>query len=222
MNLKKILILKKKNSKKFRTHFMWILKIGGSWIKNRHLDELICKLVKFKNERIIIVTGGGCMADSVREIFKATKMEECTGNFLALKATEIFGHLICQKSQHFATSESFNFVDDKLTIWLPSKKLQNEPTFEKNWNSTSDSVAMWLGKKLNSKGVIILKSLAFGLEKEYELKKLQKENILDKNIHKYFTKKNLLKIAGPEILKYLALYNCWEKLASKCGKVVSN
>ena len=201
---------------------MWILKIGGSWIKNSHLDELISKLANFRREKILIVTGGGCIADSIREIFRINRMEESTANFLALKATEIFGYMISQKNPSFKVSESTSIVSNKLVIWSPSKKLQNEPTFEKNWDSTSDSVAMWLGNKINSRGIIFLKSVSFEFKKECTLKTLQNKNILDKNIHKYLKKKIMLKIAGPEILKHLSRYNCWEKIASKCCEVISN
>ena len=169
---------------------MWIIKIGGSWIKSNHLDELISKLANFKREKILIVTGGGCIADSIREIFKINKMEESAANFLALKATEIFGHMISQKNPSFKVSENTSIVSNQLVIWSPSKKLQSESTFERNWNSTSDSVAMWLGNKIDSRGIIFLKSISFEFKKECTLKKLQNKNILDKNIHKYLKKKN--------------------------------
>ena len=45
--------------------------------------------------------------------------------------------------------------------------LKNDSTFVKNWESTSDSVAAWLHSKINSLGLLYVKSLTF--EKKPEL-----------------------------------------------------
>ena len=37
---------------------MWVIKIGGSWIKNANLKKLIKLLVNIKNQNLIIVPGG--------------------------------------------------------------------------------------------------------------------------------------------------------------------
>ena len=40
---------------------MWIVKIGGSWINNPNLSNLIKNLQRLSNkDNIIIVNGGGC------------------------------------------------------------------------------------------------------------------------------------------------------------------
>ena len=56
---------------------MWIIKIGGSWIKNPQLNKLIDLLHRFsKFENIVIVAGGGCFSDSVRGVFSSNMMSE--------------------------------------------------------------------------------------------------------------------------------------------------
>ena len=194
---------------------MWIFKIGGSWIKNPKLDELATLFNKFKDEKIVIVTGGGCFADSVRCAYKNSNMNEKTGNFLALKATEIFAHYLKIKNPNFFLSDKEDeFYENKIKIWLPSKVLSKERTFEKNWNSTSDSVAVWLGNKIVSKGIIFLKSLSFSKTNTYSLNTLQNQDILDQNVKKYLSKGTILKIVGPEIMGYLKKNNDWGKLVS--------
>ena len=89
-----------------------------------------------------------------------------------------------------------------------------ERTFEKNWNSTSDSVAVWLGNKIVSKGIIFLKSLSFSKTNTYSLNTLQNQDILDQNVKKYLSKGTILKIVGPEIMGYLKKNNDWGKLVS--------
>ena len=40
---------------------MWIIKIGGSWIKSTNLEKLITLLVNLENQRFVIVPGGGIL-----------------------------------------------------------------------------------------------------------------------------------------------------------------
>ena len=183
---------------------MWIFKIGGSWIMNHQLDELLSLISKFNKEKISIVTGGGCFADSVREAFNNSSMDENTGNFLALKATEIFAHFLkCKDPIFFLSEEENEFYKKKIKVWLPSNKLLNDSSFLRSWNSTSDSVAAWLGNKIFSSGIIFIKSLSFESGKTYSLKELQKQRILDKNLNFYLSKDKTVKIVGPEIIEYL-------------------
>ena len=37
---------------------MWIVKLGGSWVSNPELQELIDKLYNYRNEPIVLVVGG--------------------------------------------------------------------------------------------------------------------------------------------------------------------
>ena len=74
---------------------MWIVKIGGSWINNPNLCKLIKHLQRLsQKENIIIVNGGGSFSDSVRLVYENQRMSEKTGNYIALKATELFSHLL--------------------------------------------------------------------------------------------------------------------------------
>ena len=181
---------------------MWVIKIGGSWIKNPRLDELIGLISNFRNENITLVVGGGCFADSVRDVFSYTKMTQKTANFLALKATEIFAYFLKEKNKNlFLTSDMNEFFKGKVRVWLPSLELSANSSFEKNWGSTSDSVAAWLyshsrpprnnlKKYDHMKGLIFIKSLNFEMKKKYKLNQLQKKNILDKNVKKYLIQTN--------------------------------
>ena len=54
---------------------MWVIKIGGSWIKNPNLPNLIKTLVKLKKQRFVIVPGGGIFADSVRYASKTQQSQ---------------------------------------------------------------------------------------------------------------------------------------------------
>ncbi len=192
---------------------MWILKIGGSWITSNHLNELI-DLLKKKTltDNLIIVVGGGCFADSVRWAFRKKKMSMRTANYLALKSTEIFAYMLKEIDKDIQLIKNIKSLKKKgsLKVWLPSKLLKEEPSFLKNWDSTSDSVAAWLYEKLNAKGLLFIKSLKLK-RKIYNLKYLQDQKIIDQNVGKYIFKKKDIRIVGPEIIGLLKKPYPWKK-----------
>ena len=201
---------------------MWIIKIGGSWIKNPQLNKLIDLLHRFsKFEKIVIVAGGGCFSDSVRGVFSSNMMSEKTGHFLALKATEIFSYMLKEMKKEILLEKKIDSLlkfNKKLVIWMPSSILKEENSFYKNWDSTSDSVATWLYKKTKSKGLLFVKSIMLE-KKKYKLSYLQKNNILDKNVNKYLDKKKYLKIIGPNIIEVLESASNWNEAILKFSEV---
>jgi 5-(aminomethyl)-3-furanmethanol phosphate kinase len=199
---------------------MWVIKIGGSWVKNPKILDLIKALGKYKSsEDLILVCGGGCFADSVRSVYSVTKMSEETGNFIALKATELFSYLLKEiEDDFFLTSEINDFRKKRIKIWLPSKVLNKNKTFIENWDSTSDSVAAWLHNKISSKGLIFIKSLELK-EKKYNINDLQKKEILDRNVNKYIFEKKNIKIIGPDIISLLNKSLDWDEFFLKLKEI---
>ena len=211
-------IEKKKKNNSISINVMWIVKIGGSWINNPNLSNLIKNLQRLSNkDNIIIVNGGGVFSDSVRLVYENKRMSEKTGNYIALKATELFSHLLKEIDKNICLVddiESLRFSNKMLKIWLPSMILKNDSTFIKNWESTSDSVAAWLHSKINSLGLLYVKSLTFE-KKIYKLKYLQDNGVLDKNVDKYLIKSANIKIIGQEIINLIGSSNTFREFFFK-------
>ena len=199
---------------------MWIIKIGGSWLKNPNLKDLLFKIKKIRPEHIVIVTGGGVFADSIREVYKNTNMSESLGNKLALKSTEFFAYYLKELNKDlYLTNDFVEFKKDKINIWLPSKTLSQNNSFQNNWDSTSDSVAVWLGKKIKAKGIIFIKSWE-KFNKKNKLSKLQNDNVIDKNVSNYLSGySGLIKIVGLNIFKKLEQENNWSKFLKSLSDI---
>ena len=171
---------------------MWIVKNGGSWLKNPKLPLLINFLQKFAKEKIVLVAGGGGFAETVRSVYTSNKMTEETGHILAMKATEIFAYYLKSINPKISiTNKNTNFIKKNLNLWIPTEKLSFEKKFKKNWESTSDSIATWLYSNTKSKGVVFVKSLSFKNDEKLKLKDLQKKKILDFNVKNYIKKKKI-------------------------------
>lgn len=165
--------------------------------------------------------GGGIFAETVRNVYKSNKMTEETGHILAMKATEIFAYYLKSINPDISiTNKVTNFIKKNLNLWLPTEKLSFEKKFEKNWESTSDSIATWLYSNTKSKGVVFIKSLSFANEEKLKLKDLQKKNIMDLNVKKYIKRKKNLKIVGPEIIDLFENSSDWEYIVSRLSKVI--
>ena len=201
---------------------MWVVKIGGSWIKNPKLYDLIQNLGKFsRTTDIIIVNGGGCFTDSVRSVYSEGKMSEKTGHYIALKATEMFSNIMKEINKDICLIENIDSIKrykKKLKIWLPSEKLKEELTFSKTWSSTSDSVAAWLHKRIRSNGLLFIKSLKLE-KKKYKLSYLQERQVLDKDVNKYLKGQNRIRIIGPEIIDLLKINNEWNELFENLSEI---
>ena len=106
-------------------------------------------------------------------------------------------------------------IDDfkEKNLWLPSKILKNVRNFNKDWESTSDSVATWLYSKIHSEGIIFVKSISLGLEQRYKIVTLQDRGILDSNVKYYLKTKNNLSYMT---LKFLQL----EQICKKPNNIV--
>ena len=159
---------------------MWIIKLGGSWLTNPKLEEFLKYISNFQKEHLIMVVGGGVYADAIRESQKHVAFSDKFANFLALRATETYALVINKINPNIKLTSGLDALksDKNIKIWLPSKHLSKSNDFKRNWNSTSDSVACWLLRKLDAKGVLFIKSLSFEKKYSLKIKTLQKKKFL--------------------------------------------
>ena len=190
---------------------MWVIKLGGSWLTNPRLKDFLILIEKFKDVPLTLIVGGGIFANSIRIAQKFLKFDDKYANYLALKSTEQYAEIINNIAPHINLTSEFSSLKSKkhIKIWLPVKYLSKEKKYKKNWESTSDSIACWLSSKMNSSGVIFIKSLSFEKKKSLKILDLQNKGILDKNILSYVSKKSCLKIVGPEVIQLLHEKENW-------------
>lgn len=201
---------------------MWVIKLGGSWITNPRLKELIHKLYYFRDAPIILLLGGGKFVDSIRFAHKYIKFDEELAHKLSVKATETYARIIenvVPEKVTFTYKLNELTKKKKLEIFFPYDELNKDKLFKKNWNSTSDSIACWVAKKLQCRGVIFIKSVSFKEITSCNLDRLQKNGILDRNMHNYIKSNMSLKIVGPEIFEKINELKVWNKLIYYLTKI---
>ncbi len=178
---------------------MIVFKLGGSMLVSGSIRQWL-KLIsaRFKG-RAIIVPGGGLFADHVRCVQKRFSFGDDVGHDMALHSMSQMGILIRSFDQEnlclFKTMDELAMIKktEKIAILencdLIKKKFS---PCNKNWDTTSDTIALMVANTLNAKALLLVKSCSSPFEiKNYRLSQNDIERlvflkILDKNFSSEF------------------------------------
>ncbi|OPX60819.1 MAG: Uridylate kinase [Methanobacterium sp. PtaB.Bin024] len=133
----------------------WVVKIGGSLFPEYALN-LARKLV---GKDVMIVCGGGDLANQIREYHEKIDLSPSTGHWSAILCMDILGMLLADKvpgSEAVKSLEEAQKVTDKgkLPVLIPSMLLQELDPLEHSWRVTSDSISLYISHLLKAKLLI--------------------------------------------------------------------
>ena len=139
---------------------MIVVKLGGSLYSNLLLEEWVKKLACIDNHTIVIVPGGGPFANQVRQAYRDWSIKEEVAHEMALLAMQQYAYLICHLDRPITKLETIDYLkNDKRTyVWLPHHDVVGKCDQPKNWQTTSDSIALWLAGRLSAQQLILIKS----------------------------------------------------------------
>ena len=136
-----------------------VLKVGGSLAEDpASLMRLCQKLsVLAKNQRIVVVPGGGEFADIVRKLDKSYGLSDDVAHKMAILAMDQYGMFLSE----IIPNSYFSFtLEEKgkgiLPILLPSQLMFREDPLEISWDVTSDSIAAYIAVSVNAKKLILV------------------------------------------------------------------
>ncbi len=164
---------------------MIIIKIGGSLYDSPFLKEWLDSLASIENQQIIIVPGGGPFADQVRSATEQWKIDEIPAHYMAVMAMQQYAYLLSSLNDKITLLHSFedfskNTSDSCLMMWLPYNDVAHKCDFPENWQTTSDSLAVWLADTIKAQKLCVVKCADLG-NKSYQ-------EIIDLNIvDEYFS-----------------------------------
>ena len=140
---------------------MITLKIGGSLYASDYLNEWINQLAEIQDQKIIIVPGGGPFADQVRESEKIHNFSSEGSHDMAVMAMQQFARMICDHNSSLALVGSLNEINNcsqSCMVWAPYGMVHALCSYPKDWNTTSDSLAVWLATELSAEHLCLVKS----------------------------------------------------------------
>lgn len=137
---------------------MIIIKIGGSLYSSDHLREW-CDLIASIQLPIVIVPGGGPFADQVREADNKWKLSDIIAHNMSVMGMQQFGSLLLNINNNLSPLVSANdAIEAKSYVWMPHNDVSTECNYPHNWQTTSDSLAVWLACKLSASHLCLVKS----------------------------------------------------------------
>jgi 5-(aminomethyl)-3-furanmethanol phosphate kinase len=144
---------------------MWVVKIGGSLNKDPLLPQWLDLLTELGGGRVIVVCGGGEMADSVRRSQAHWRFDDVTAHNMATLAMVQGAYLLKGLKPALQTARTDAQIRQVLrrgqtAVWLPLDMLCEQASDITNWDVTSDSLALGLALRLNAERLLLLKSCA--------------------------------------------------------------
>ncbi len=144
---------------------MIIVKLGGSLYSNALLKTWVDGLASIKKQQIIIVPGGGPFANQVRVACRDWNINDQFGHEMALLGMQQFAYLIASLNENIQTLDTLDSLDSQLSnfkcntlVWMPFNDVNKKCAYPKNWQVTSDSIALWLASQLSAKVLYLIKS----------------------------------------------------------------
>lgn len=162
---------------------MWIIKLGGSLLATDELQHWLALVAQYGDGRVVIVPGGGVFADTVRVVYNQVPMSETCAHALAVNAMNQFGTLLIDQMPDLVPAHSELEIAERSwqhrgIVWMPSKMVMADgENIPHSWDVTSDSIALWLAKKLSAEHLLLVKSTP--VKPQSSLASLTKEGVID-------------------------------------------
>lgn len=145
---------------------MWIVKLGGSLVRNPALKDWLEVLARDGAGRVVIVPGGGPLANAVRGLHRHWNLPDPVTHRMALLAMEQYGLLLTGLQPRLRPARTAGEIAEILaqgaaTVWLPFAMATGPEAqdIEESWNTTSDSLAAWLATQIEVHRLVLVKSL---------------------------------------------------------------
>lgn len=142
---------------------MWIVKLGGSLAHDERLTEWLRMLAELGGGRVVVVPGGAAFADAVRAAQERWHFDDLTAHNMAVLAMAQTAHLmhaleprlvLVSEEQHILRAQHAG----QAALWMPLTLLRDAPDMLTSWDVTSDSIALWLARRLNAERLVVVKA----------------------------------------------------------------
>ena len=145
-----------------------VVKLGGSLIESPYLSAWLTHLAASQG-RSILVAGGGPFADAVRIAQRQRPFADKAAHLMAILAMEQYALMLAalEPGLHPAASRAAIEASRRegvTPVWLPSRMTTGAPDIPESWEVTSDSLAVWLARKLGVARVLLVKSAVLPTE----------------------------------------------------------
>lgn len=157
-----------------------VVKLGGSLIKDGVIDENIKALELLRKDyNIIVVIGGGELADGVRSFDSTYGLSESIAHLTAIKCMDLNTEMVKDISSDAEVASSVTESEklcreDKLPL-LKTYRFMNRKSTRPSWEITSDSISALVADDVGADEVILVKDVEGIYSGEKLVKEIKKE-----------------------------------------------
>jgi len=160
-----------------------VLKLGGSVIRSAELPSWL-DAIAAAHAPIVVVPGGGALADEVRACQAKLGFGDPAAHRMALLAMDQLAWAVAGLRQGFqvgATEEDLHGALERglVAVWAPYALIAERTDIEESWRITSDSLALWLARRLGARACYLIKSIARRQQKRTSAAQLARDGIVD-------------------------------------------
>ncbi len=150
-----------------------VVKLGGSVVRGPELNAWL-DVIASSELPIVVVPGGGALADEVRASQSALGFGDGAAHRMALLAMDQLAWAVAGLRPGFEVGDTEDALRQALghgrvAVWAPYALVADRADIPSSWTVTSDSLALWLARRLGATRVFVIKSMerkrgAFGAE----------------------------------------------------------
>ncbi len=159
-----------------------VVKLGGSVVRSPELPAWL-DVIAASPKPIIVVPGGGALADEVRACQSHLGFGDASAHRMALLAMDQLAWAVAGLRQGLevgATEADLRAVLDRrsVAVWAPYALIAERTDIEDSWRLTSDSLALWLASRVGASRCYLIKSI-LRQTKRLGAEQLAREGIVD-------------------------------------------
>ena len=144
-----------------------ICKIGGKILENpENIKSTVSQLSQLYKKkvvtRLILIPGGGSNANFVRFLQKKLQFNEDLAHWMAVVSMDLNGTCINKKFPNFSILDDFTKLikfENGCFIFLPYKFLKENDELPHSWDVTSDSITLFIAKKIELDECFLIKDI---------------------------------------------------------------
>jgi dihydroneopterin aldolase len=141
-----------------------VVKLGGSVVRSSELQSWLDAIAQGAG-RIVVVPGGGALADEVRSSQSSLGFGDQTAHRMALLAMDQLAWAVAGLRSGFEVCDTEQALRDALehgqvAVWAPYNLVSGRSDIPQSWTVTSDSLALWLSGRLGASACYVIKSIA--------------------------------------------------------------
>lgn len=144
-----------------------LFKIGGRVLEDfGNINSTISQLSYLYEEKliqkIIIIPGGGSVANFIRKVYNELKFTEELAHWMGIVSMSYNGLELGKKFPKLKIIEEYNELkklDKTFCIFLPFRFLKENDKLPHSWDVTSDSITLFLAKELRLDECFLIKDI---------------------------------------------------------------